>query len=132
MPVCTIARTCPTESVSTPALAAHKRDRRNSSSLCRTSSPTLLAPTPRSLFGAKKADLVFDAGTLTGYGVDFEGDGIQLVSLPVKVLGAVSGAAGEVFTFRRNRAAQSETAAISAELALQAQRVARDECRAAR
>ncbi len=93
-------------------------------------SPTLLAPTPRSLFGAKKANLVFDAGTLTGYNVDLEGDGIQVVSLPVKVLGAVSAAAGEVFSFRRNRA-QGEAAAINAELALQTQRAAQGECRSA-
>ena len=93
-------------------------------------SPILLASAPRSLFGGKRATMTFDHGTLVGYSVDLEGDGLQLVSLPVRVLAAMSGAAGELFSFRRS-SAQGEAAAIEAELALETARLTIARCQAA-
>ena len=93
-------------------------------------SPALLASAPRSLFGGKRASMTFDHGTLVGYSVDLEGDGLQLVSLPIRVLAAMSGAAGELFSFRR-ASAQGEAAAIEAELALETARSAIARCQTA-
>ena len=74
--------------------------------------------------------MVFEAGTLTGYTVDLEGDGLQIVSLPLKVLSGISTATGELFGLRSNRA-HSEAAAINAELALQAMRANQTRCQRA-
>ena len=81
-------------------------------------SPSLLAPTPGSVFGKKLAEITFDQGTLVSYKADFEGDGKQVAALPVEVLSAVTAAASNVFRGRKDRREQAH-AALQAELRLE-------------
>ncbi len=81
-------------------------------------SPSLLAPTPGSVFGKKVATATFENGILVAYHADFEGDGKQVAALPVEVLGAITAATGNVFRDRKNQS-ELEQSALKAELRLQ-------------
>lgn len=89
-----------------------------------------IAKTPTSIFGNKKATLTFSDGVLTQYDAEFSGDVIEVLSIPAKIVSALSKAAGDVFS-QQTVEATAEIEYLEKAQELGIERLKFDECSAA-
>ena len=119
-----------TVSPSSKAISVLLNDKLQSIQFSPSESVTHFLPTARTFFSNNEATFVLDAGVLTDYKQDADGELLGLVKLPSEVISAYFTAVGAMFANFKTRDA-SEAEAISASIKLELAKKKADACVAA-